>query len=224
MDSAQFALSTLRQDITEHNLQIKAIIQDINGCTGPLSDLHSLNGAGRSKISTLRKYVDRFGEIAKENKNAALLKEVVIMREQLAGTMDAFKRANIKSMLAIEKTAKDELLGPADEQGALRNRHKRDKEGLAKMNSSVTDQLLAISRQLADTTKRSADTLGALTVSSDSVIGTQEELKMTSGAISQSGKLLAKYGRRDFTDKVLMFFAFSFFVACVIYIVQKRLF
>lgn len=168
--------------------------------------------------------MDRFGEIAKENKNAALLKEVVILREQLASTMDAFKKANIKSMLAIEKSTKDELLRPANEESALRNRQKRDKEGLVKMNSSVTDQLLAISRQLADTTKRSADTLGTLTVSSDSVIGTQEELKMTSGVISQSGKLLAKYGRRDFTDKVLMFFAFSFFVACVIYIVQKRLF
>lgn len=138
--------------------------------------------------------------------------------------MDAFKRANIKSMLAIEKGAKEELLKPANDGTVLKHRQKRDKEGLVKMNSSITDQLLSISRQLADTTKRSADTLDALTVSSDSVVGTQEELRATSGAISQSGKLLAKYGRREFTDKILMFFAFSFFVACVIYIVQKRLF
>lgn len=139
-------------------------------------------------------------------------------------TMDAFKKANIRSMLAIEKSAKEDLLKPFNEETALRNRQKRDKESLVKMNSSVTDQLLSISRQLADTTKRSADTLDALTVSSDSVIGTQEELKMTSGTISQSGKLLAKYGRRDFTDKILMFFAFTFFIACVFYIIQKRLF
>lgn len=138
--------------------------------------------------------------------------------------MDAFKKANIKSMLAIEKGAKEELLKPANDEMVLKHRQKRDKEGLVKMNSSITDQLLSISRQLADTTKRSADTLDALTVSSDSVIGTQEELKVTSGTISQSGKLLAKYGRREFTDKILMFFAFTFFVACVVYIVQKRLF
>lgn len=138
--------------------------------------------------------------------------------------MDAFKKANIKSMLAIEKGAKEELLKPTDEETSLRHRQKRDKESLARMNSSLTDQLLSISRQLADTTKRSADTLDALTVSSDSVTGTQEELKATSETIGQSGKLLAKYGRREFTDKVLMFFAFSFFGACVVYIVQKRLF
>lgn len=139
--------------------------------------------------------------------------------------MDAFKKANIKSMLEIEKRAKEELLRPSNgDEMALKHRPKRDKEGLVKMNSSITDQLLSISRQLADTTKRSADTLDTLTVSSDSVIGTQEELKVTSGTISQSGKLLAKYGRREFTDKILMFFAFTFFVACVVYIVQKRLF
>lgn len=138
--------------------------------------------------------------------------------------MDAFKKANLKSMLAIEKGAKEELLKPTNEESVLRQRQKRDKESMAKMSSNVTDQLLSISRQLAETTQRSAVTLESLVTSSDSVTGTQEELKFTSGAISQSGKLLAKYGRREFTDKILMFFAFAFFLACVIYIVQKRLF
>lgn len=138
--------------------------------------------------------------------------------------MDAFKKANLKSMLTIEKNVKDELLKSSDDETYIRNRQKRDKESLAKMSSNVTDQLLSISRQLADTTERSALTLETLITSSDSVTGTQEELKVTSGAISQSGKLLAKYGRREFTDKILMFFAFGFFIACVVYIVQKRLF
>ncbi|KAF2895888.1 hypothetical protein ILUMI_10284 [Ignelater luminosus] len=224
MDSTKYILTTLRQEITEHNLKLKAIIQDINACTGPLSELQNLNSMGRAKISAIRKYIDRFGDIAKENKDKELLKEVVLQREQLASTMDAFKKANIKAMLVLEKGAKEELLKPKDPETALRHRQKRNKENIVKMSSSVTDQLLSISRQLADTTQRSADTLDVLASSSDSVTGMQEELKVTSGVISQSGKLLAKYGRREFTDKILMFFAFAFFVACVFYIVQKRLF
>ncbi|CAH1374700.1 hypothetical protein MTP99_016023 [Tenebrio molitor] len=224
MDSTDYILETLRKDITEHNLQIKAIIQDINACVGPLSELHGLNSAGRSKISALRKFIDKFGDIAKERKNSQFLKDVVSYREQLASTMDAFKKANIKSMLAIEKGVQDELMRPKNEETILRQRQKRDKENLVKMSSNITEQLLSISRQLADTTKRSADTLDTLVTSSDNVIGSQEELKVTSSTISQSGKLLAKYGRREFTDKILMFFAFVFFVACVFYIVQKRLF
>ncbi|XP_970811.4 vesicle transport protein SEC20 [Tribolium castaneum] len=224
MDSSDYVLETLRKDITEHNLQIRAIIQDINACVGPLAELQGLNSAGRSKISALRKFIDKFGDIAKERKNPTFLKDVVSYREQLASTMEAFKKANISAMLAIEKGAQEELLKPKTEETALRQRQKRDKENLVKMSSNVTEQLLSISRQLADTTKRSADTLDALVTSSDSVIGSQEELKITSSTISQSGKLLAKYGRREFTDKILMFFAFVFFVACVFYIVQKRLF
>lgn len=138
--------------------------------------------------------------------------------------MDDFKKANIKSMLSIDKSNKEELLRPMNEETSLRQRQKRDKNNMVKLTSSVTDQLLSISRQLADTTKSSADTLDSLVISSDNVIGTQDELKVTSGAIGQSGKLLAKYGRREFTDKMLMLFAFAFFIACALYIVQKRLF
>ena len=60
--------------------------------------------------------------------------------------------------------------------------------------------------------------------SSSNVHGIQDELQTTGGVISQSGKLLAKYGRREFTDKVLLLFAFIFFLVCVLYILQKRLF
>lgn len=44
----------------------------------------------------------------------------------------------------------------------LKFRQRKDKEGLVKMSSDVTEQLLSISRNLADTTQRSADTLETL--------------------------------------------------------------
>lgn len=110
------------------------------------------------------------------------------------------------------------------EEAVLRHRQRKDKEGLVKMSSDVTEQLLSISRHLAETTQRSADTLETLTNSSSNVKSTQEELQTTGSVIVRSRKLLAKYGRREFTDKVLLIFAFAFFLACVLYILQKRLF
>ncbi|CAH1991636.1 unnamed protein product [Acanthoscelides obtectus] len=196
MDSSQIVLSALRKDITENILQLKAIIQDISSCTGPLPALNALNSVGRSKISSLRKSIDRFSDVAKDIKDNELLKELALQKEQLASTMDTFKKVNLKAMLSIENAAKEELLRPT-KPTELRQRQ---------------------------TTQRSALTLDTLTASSDNVLGTEEELKVTSGAIGQSGKLLAKYGRREFTDKVLVFFAFIFFLACVLYIMQKRLF
>ncbi|KRT81128.1 hypothetical protein AMK59_5336, partial [Oryctes borbonicus] len=144
MDSTQYILKSLRQDITQNHLQLKAIIQDINACAGPIAELHSLNSAGRAKISALRKFFDNFGDIAKENKDTELLKEVVCQREQLRKSMDDFKKANIKSMLTIEKNMKEDLMKNVNEETNLRQRQKRDKENLVKVSSNITDQLLSI--------------------------------------------------------------------------------
>lgn len=102
MDTSTFVLNKLRQDITEHELQLKAVIQvliwhntvwyqlfnplfqDIELCSGPLAELQALNSIGRSKISSLRKFIDSLSDIAKEENDPALLKEVVLLREKLA--------------------------------------------------------------------------------------------------------------------------------------------
>ena len=38
----------------------------------------------------------------------------------------------------------------------------------------------------------------------------------------QGRKLISKYGRRETTDRFLIFFAFAFFWACVFYVLRKR--
>lgn len=129
-------------------------------------------------------------------------------------------------MLEIEKTDRSELLAPITTgTGEVRQRLGLSKKaGVVSQHETVTEKMLSISRHLSETTQKSAATLETLVQSSVSVEGTQDELLNTQGTISQSGKLLNKYGRRECTDKILLFFAFAFFIACVIYIVQKRLF
>lgn len=153
-------------------------------------------------------------------------------------TLQAFRKANISTMLEIEKQQKDELFALSPE-SELRQRNpasssagasststnnKQNRSALLSQQESVTDRMRSISQQLSETTHKSAATLETLISSSSSVEGTRDELLNTAGTISQSGKLLKKYGRRECTDKILLFFAFSFFLACVFYIVQKRLF
>ncbi len=53
---------------------------------------------------------------------------------------------------------------------------------------------------------------------------TNEEFKSMTGHIQNSRKLITKYGRRENTDKLLIFLALVFFFATVLYIVKKRLF
>lgn len=102
MATTKLILNKLKQDITEHELHLKAIIQvifdyytilfistfiifqDIELCIGPLAELHALNNTGRSKISALRKNINSLADIAKEENDPVLLNEVILFREKLA--------------------------------------------------------------------------------------------------------------------------------------------
>ncbi|XP_070503684.1 vesicle transport protein SEC20 [Chironomus tepperi] len=211
----------IKQEIVDHNLQVKAIIQDILSFKGSLQDLELLNEAGRTKLAQLRKCIEKLDDWAKDENDITLSNEVDAYREQFSKTLQAFRKANISTMLEIEKGEKAELFTMKPE-SELRQRF--GTSGLISQQETVTDRMLSISRNLAETTQKSANTLESLIQSSTTVSGTGEELHNTAGTIQQSGKLLNKYGRRETTDKILLFLAFMFFLAVVFYIVQKRLF
>jgi protein transport protein SEC20 len=187
---------------------------------GSLQELETLNEAGRAKLAQLRKCIEKLDDWARDENDPHLSKDVDSYREQFSKTLQAFRKANISTMLEIEKSDKAELFTMTPD-SELRQ---RNKTSLISQQESVTERMLSISRNLADTTQKSAATLESLVQSSSTVEGTNDELQNTAGTIQQSGKLLNKYGRRDLTDKILLFFAFFFFLAVVVYIVQKRLF
>ncbi|XP_044593946.1 vesicle transport protein SEC20 isoform X2 [Cotesia glomerata] len=226
MNTEDHLLAVIRQEIVKNHLLVTAIIQDIQQCTGPLELLKDLNADGRTRIADLRNSIDKLVQLAETEinvkKKAELMQEVEKRKSQLVFALAAFKKANIVGACVIDKMAKDELMSTSEEQQRML-RKRRDKRGLADTASLATDRLLSISRTLAETSQRSADTLDTLVISSDKVNGTKDELEQQQQAIILSGKLLGKYGRREVTDKALLILAFIFFLACVAYILQKRL-
>uniref|UniRef100_U5ETS1 Putative vesicle transport protein sec20 n=1 Tax=Corethrella appendiculata TaxID=1370023 RepID=U5ETS1_9DIPT len=232
MESQKYTLSSIRQDIIDNNLHVKAIIQDILEFRGSIIELDALNEAGRAKLSALRKCIEKLDDWARDEGDQNIFREVDTHREQFSRTLQSFRKANISTMLEIEKANKEELfaLKPETELrqrttgGAAGGSSKSNRSSLLTQQESVTERMLSISQQLSDTTQRSATTLDTLISSSSNIESTRDELLNTAGTITQSGKLLKKYGRRECTDKILLFFAFAFFLSCVFYIVQKRLF
>lgn len=189
---------------------------------GSIQDLELLNEAGRAKLAQLRKCIEKLDDWARDENDPQLSNDVDSHREQFSKTLQAFRKANISTMLEIEKSDKAELFTMKPE-AELRHRTNAS-TSLISQQESVTERMLSISRNLSDTTQKSAATLESLVQSSSTVDGTNDELSNTAGTIQQSGKLLNKYGRRETTDKILLFLAFIFFLAVVFYIVQKRMF
>lgn len=225
MDPDNYAVDLIRQDIVKYQLQVNALIQDIQQCNGPLEDLDELNAEGRAKIAALKFSIEHLASIAEtetdQKKKVELLSAVESYKEQLTTSLAAFRKANVVSACVIDKLARENLFSiPEERQNALRKRH--DKQSLTNASSQVTDKLLSISRHLAETTQRSADTLDTLLTSSDKVGNTKDELEHQQQAIVQSGKLLGKYGRREVTDKALLALAFAFFSRlCILHSTKK---
>ena len=106
-----------------------------------------------------------------------------------------------QAMTALEtKSSRDLFKSSSQGEGSLRNR--RDKEQMVTDYSNVTNSLMSISRQLADTVERSKQTVTSLEGTSKTVEELGDEYKMMGGVIGQSRKLITKYARREFTDKV----------------------
>lgn len=127
--------------------------------------LDEFNAEGRTKIAILKNFIEQLASIAEtesnEKKKTELLLAVDSYKEQLNTSLAAFRKANVVSACVIDKLARENLFSMSEEQqNAFRKRH--GKQSLTNASSQVTDKLLSISRHLAETTQRSADTLDTL--------------------------------------------------------------
>lgn len=89
---------------------------------------------------------------------------------------------------------------------------------------AVNEDLKYVARTLARQAELSQQTLRSLAESSSTVNLTDEEFRGIGGLLNQSKVILTKYGRREVTDKFLIFMALVFFYSCVMYVVSKRFF
>ena len=166
-----------------------------------------------------------------DSRNNALKNELEDETESIKSQLDnnytVLKKANLFAKNRIIQHSKAALFErnqdePDGEEAKLRRRRKGD-AFLVNKTSSVTDNLFQITKLMSEQVNQSDSSLQALINSSSTVIETQEEIKLMGSHLVNSKTLLTKYGRRECTDKILIFLALGFFLACVLFCVSKRL-
>nr|XP_055036902.1 vesicle transport protein SEC20 [Misgurnus anguillicaudatus] len=212
------------QEIIKYDLEIKALIQDIRESCGPQAVVTQLNSTVKEKFSLLRQRIQDMEQMAKEQDREtdkqSILSETEGHRKQMLSNQMAWRKANLASKLAIDNLEKDELL---DGGNSVRQR-KATKEGMVQTSSDITENLMSISRMMAQQVHQSEETITTLATSSRTVHESNEEFKAMTGTIHLGRKLILKYNRRELTDKLLIFLALALFIATVLYILKKRLF
>ncbi|XP_075712625.1 vesicle transport protein SEC20 [Rhinoderma darwinii] len=211
------------QEIVKYDLEIKALIQDIRECTGPISTLNDFNAQVKDKFRLLRLRIQDLEQMAKEQDKESdkqtLLKEMESHKKQMLSNQSVWRKANLSCKLAIDNAEKDELL----EGGDPTRQRKVTKENMAQSTCGITESLMSISRLMSQQVQQSEVTMHTLGTSSRTIQEANEEFKSMSGTIQLGRKLITKYNRRELTDKLLIFLALALFLGTVLYIVKKRL-
>ncbi|XP_028315274.1 vesicle transport protein SEC20 isoform X2 [Gouania willdenowi] len=224
MASSEVHVRICEQEILKYDLEIKALIQDIIACSGPQSKLTQLNTDVKKNFHNLRSRIQDLEQMAmeqdKESEKQILISQVEGHRKQMQSNQTVWRKANLASKLTIDNMEKQDLLNGSN--GAVRHR-KPTKEDLAQTSTNITENLMSISRMMAQQVQQSEDTITTLATSSRTIHETNDEFKTMTGTIQLGRKLITKYNRRELTDKLLIFLALALFLATVLYILKKRL-
>jgi len=219
--------SKLDNNLTRNAVEIRQIIQDFSLCS-TFREIDDQNALVREEMEVMRTNIGKLEVMAMEmldlDQSRLIMTQVHSHREQLAACQRQFRLANVKAMAALEAQSSRDLFKSSTDASKSGLRNRKDKEQMVAEHGSITNNLKAISRQLAETVEKSKQTVSNLEETSRTVEEVGEEHRLMGGVIGQSRKLITKYGRREFTDKVLIVFALAFFFAVVLYILRKRLF
>uniref|UniRef100_A0A8C9KPE3 BCL2 interacting protein 1 n=1 Tax=Panthera tigris altaica TaxID=74533 RepID=A0A8C9KPE3_PANTA len=217
------------QEIVKFDLEVKALIQDIRDCSGPLSALTELNTKVKEKFQQLRHRIQ-------------VSRHFIWTTSLLFGFSPFFDSHDFNSAATpttlklfspkeLEQSAKEQdkesekqVLLQEVENHKKQMLRKTTKESLAQTSSSITESLMGISRMMSQQVQQSEEAMQTLANSSRTILDANEEFKSMSGTIQLGRKLITKYNRRELTDKLLIFLALALFLATVLYIIKKRLF
>uniref|UniRef100_A0A8C5L7V6 Sec20 C-terminal domain-containing protein n=1 Tax=Jaculus jaculus TaxID=51337 RepID=A0A8C5L7V6_JACJA len=194
--------------LVKFDLEVKALIQDIHDCLVPLS----LNSKMKEKLQQLPHRIQE-----QSSEKQLLLQEVENHKKQMLSNQTSWRKANLTCKMAIDNLEKAELPQGGD---PLRQR-KTTKESLAQTSSTITKNLMGISRMMSQQVQQSEEAMHTVVNSSWIILDVNEEFKSMSGTIQLGQKLITKYNRQKLTNKLLIFLALALFLATVLYIVKK---
>ncbi|XP_003748076.1 vesicle transport protein SEC20 [Galendromus occidentalis] len=217
----------LQKELVCIDVELKSLIREILSC-GDLDGVSRKNREASDAMHKMNRMIREIGNLAEAAPRVnreEMMSLVDTYRKVQLDNQSALRRANVTAQKALDNKQRSELFHtdaiPGREDG-IRKRGKMESEVLVRSSGSVNANLLTISRIMSDQVQSSNTALSQLEETSSRIVENCEEAKSMGNVIHQSSKLLTKYDRRETTDKILIFFSFLFFYACVFYVIKKR--
>ncbi|WAR20859.1 SEC20-like protein [Mya arenaria] len=135
------------QEIVKLDLEVKAIIQDVQSC-GSLEELENLNKSAQSSLNNLKAKINELERVGREQDRdqdrLVVLKNVDSHRERMTSNVTSLRKTNLAVKMSLDRREKDELMAGT----TVRKRNINSKETLAKAASNVTESLLELNQTM----------------------------------------------------------------------------
>ena len=208
----------LHKEASRLELTLTAVIQELKHCSGPQSEIATLNTQIRQLLAKLEAKIQALQRQATESKSQdereGLNKASEWHSVQYNELEKSLRRANLTAKAAMDARAKRELFDATTPA--------RKSEDSVQASSAATESLVELRHRLSAELENSKSTLDVLAQSSGQVTETHTEMKNMGAHIHSSHRLLTKFGRREVTDVLLIMCGVAFFFAVVLYILKKR--
>ncbi|KAI6170771.1 Sec20 [Aphelenchoides bicaudatus] len=122
-----------------------------------------------------------------------------------------------------EQEQRDALLKPSRSGVFSKRTERRDRQARVDAKET-TKNLSSLVQRMGDEVRLSEQSTMILTTSSSTLKDTGLQMNAIGQSIKSGGKLITKYGRRELTDKILLFMALLLYFGVIIYILKKRVF
>lgn len=219
-------LQNCRFELVKFDQDVKSKIIAVENCLGPMTLLNQLCHNVREKLTDCSEKIAELEELQRilktpsdKDEFSALIKRY---KMETAQNLHNLRRATLAALKNIESSERSQLMSKSEiGNGDNKSRPTSD---MTQDSAAFSDNLTNLLRTMDGQVRQSEETLKALLGSSHVLGETEGEFRSMGAHISSSGKLLSKYGRREFTDRILFILALLFFFGTVFYIVKKRLF
>ncbi|XP_042885930.1 vesicle transport protein SEC20-like [Penaeus japonicus] len=227
----QVYVNVVKQDIVKYDVTVKSLIQEIREHSGTQAELDELGSFVHSRISQLREQIEELKRLAQVG-ISGLIELLITINPMVTvhHTRVTFElkvdkttktgRLSVRFLRAVTETVAWVRCGAVAAGGGCGRWLRAAVAGWRQRIGTWSGGGLG---KLFTLTVISTVNILIITVEGSQTIGTtQEELKTMGSVIGQARKILNKYGRRENTDKLLIFLGLVFFLASCLVVLRNR--